>query len=135
MKNAILYPLLLLSLLVGCHPSASQENISSHVVTEVLIESYNHPDISVRRYTSDEKISKVLRYIRSLEKMPTARAAADDSQQSPSATITIIRADGSQKQYRQWGNLYFQAANTVWKQLPNDTGAQFWSILQETPSD
>ncbi len=134
MKNAILYPLLLLSVLVGCHPTGQQENIASHVVSQIRIESENHPQLTLRIYTDGQKINRILRYIRSLDKMPTAKAAAEDAQQ-PSATITLVRADGSRKQYRQWGNLYFQGDNAVWKQLPLDTGAQFWDILLQTPSD
>ncbi len=133
MKKSFFCLLILLGLLTGCHPQPKPESLESHIVCQIRVESTSHPELS-RLYTSDAKMGKLLRYIRSLRNMPTAQAAAAEIPQ-PAAVITIIRADGSIKQYQQWGNLYFQGENAVWKQLPFDTGARLWQLLEDNPSD
>ncbi len=133
MKKSLLCCLLLLTVLTGCVPGREPESINSHIVRQIRVESPSHPELD-RLYTSDKNMNKILRYIRSLQNMPTAKAAATEVPQ-PAVIITLTRADGTTKQYQQWGNLYFQGENAVWKQLPFDTGARLWQILEDTPSD
>ncbi len=135
MKKCLLGALVGLCLcLSGCSGVEKNQQIASYMVTSIEVVCENCPAATHRLYTSDEKIRQILLYIRSLGNMAAAGSRETSADQCR-ATITLTRADGSQKICRQWEEAYFQTDDAPWQQMPKDKGHRLWQLLTDLPSD
>ncbi len=134
MKKRWAIVFLLLICLAGCHRGAREQSISSHVVRSITVTSHTNKGLLHRCYTSEEKMHKILLYIRGLSPMFSAQTGP----QEPipwSTSILVTCDDGSVKLYQQVGDRYFRTGKGTWQQLPYGKGKELRRILQNTPGD
>ena len=132
MKKVLLW-CLLAGILAGCHPAKPAE-ITSQIVTEIIVTCQTCNDFTRRYYNTPKKMQPVLLYLRSVspgftpEKDPEPLAGRV-------ICITLRMADGSVKVYRQKDSRYLQEGKNPWKKIDPDWGATLYPLLLENPSD
>ncbi len=134
MKKRLAILLLLLIWLPGCSRGSKERSISSHVASSITVTSYTSRGTLRRHYTSEEKMHKILLYIRGLSPM----FKAQQEPQEPIAWCTCILVtceDGSRKLYRQVGDRFFQTGKGPWQQLPYPKGSELRRLLLTIPAD
>lgn len=132
MKKVLI--LLLLSFcLTGCKPRVHTD-VASHIVTEITITCETCNDFSQRYYNTHEKMQQILLYLRSV-----SPGFAPDEDPEPLAgrviCITLRRADGTTKIYRQKDDRYLQEGTSPWKKIKPEWGASLWQIIAQNESD
>jgi hypothetical protein len=124
---------MLCCLLWGCRNRGAVD-VTSHIVTEISITCHYGAQQSYRYYNTHEKMQQVLLYLRAVSPGFTPK----DDPETLDGTIvhiTLHRADGSIKVYRQKDDRYLQEGDNSWKQIKAEWGADLWRILQENESD
>lgn len=134
-KICIMLALLVL-LLSGCHrqplPGASQPIYRA--VTSVTVTYKNGPIRTQRRYTSDEKMRKVMNYLRLIDPYGTPE---EDPETAEGSDIHIILSysDGFQKTYRQVGDRYMMEDGGKWQKIDPTKAEELGEILGQMESD
>lgn len=132
MKKVILW-LLLPFMLTGCQPRVHTD-VSSHIVTEMTITCETCSEFTRRYYNTHEKMQKILLYLRSV-----SPGFTPDEDPEPLAgrviCITLQRADGTTKIYKQKGDRYLQEGTNAWKKIKPEWGATLYQIILENESD
>ncbi len=133
MKKRI-FCLLLCFLLTGCSHQPERRGIASQIVKEITVSCQNGSRTVCRYYNTDEKMQRLLLYIRQLS--PLFAADSDPEQLSGrTICITMTCSDGSRHIYRQKGDRYFQKGTGPWQKIgPGNTG-RLWRIVLQTASD
>lgn len=134
-KICIMLALFLL-LLSGCHrqslPDASQPIYRA--VTSVTVSYKNGPIRAQRRYTSDEKMKRVMNYLRMIDPygMPE-----EDPEKAGGSDIHIVLSfsDGFQKTYRQIGDRFMMEDGGKWQKIDPKKAKELGEILGQTESD
>ena len=125
--------LLLAFCLAGCKPK-EHANVASHIVTGITITCESCNDFTRRHYNTHEKMQKILLYLRSVG--PGFTPDEDPEPLSGRVIyITLYRADGTTKVYRQKGDRYLQEGTNPWKTIRADWGASLYQIILENDSD
>lgn len=131
--NKVLLWCLLAGILAGCHPAKPAE-ITSQIVTEVIVTCQTCNDFTRRYYNTHKKMQPILLYLRSVspgftpEKDPEPLAGRV-------ICITLRMADGSAKIYRQKDSHYLQEGKQPWKKIDPEWGATLYPLLLENQSD
>lgn len=132
MKKAFIFLLLYLCL-TGCRPQ-KHTDVASHIVTEITITCETCNDFTRRYYNSHEKMQKVLLYLRAV-----SPGFTPDEDPEPIAGrviyITLHKADGTTKIYRQKNDRYLQEGHHPWKKIKPEWGATLYQIIMENESD
>lgn len=129
-----MWPILLLCcLLWGCRRQGSAD-VTSHIVTEITVTCQYGDQLAHRYYNSHKKMQPVLLYLRAVSPGFTPKEDPD-TLEGAVVHITLHRADGSTKVYRQKEDRYLQEDNKAWKQINEEWGADLWRILWENESD
>ena len=127
---------LFLPLLSGCHrqplPDASQPIYRA--VTSVTVIYKNGPIQAQRRYISDEKMKRVMTYLRLLDPYGTPE---EDPEKAAGSDIHIILSysDGFQKTYRQVGDRYIMEDGGKWQKIDPAKAEELGEILGQLESD
>jgi hypothetical protein len=125
--------LLLAFCLAGCRPQ-THTDVASHIVTEITITCQTCNDFTRRHYNTHEKMQKILLYLRSI-----GPGFTPDEDPEPLAgrviCITLYRADGTTKIYRQKDDLYLQEGVGPWRKIKPEWGASLYQIILENDSD
>ena len=132
LKKMLLF-LLLVLFMAGCRP-ANPTDVASHIVTEIAVTCQSCNEYTRRYYNTHEKMQKILLYLRSV----TPGFTPDEDPEPLAGRIVLItlhRADGTTKVYRQKGDRSLQEGNGPWKKIKPEWGASLWQLLQETESD
>lgn len=133
MVKKVLLFIILVIFTAGCRPQP-QTDVAAHIVTEITITCQNCNDFTRRYYNTHEKMQKILLYLRSV-----SPGFTPEEDPEPLAgrviCITLHRADGSTKIYRQKGDRYLQEGTKPWKKIKPEFGAGLWQILLENASD
>ena len=134
-KICIMLTLLVL-LLSGCHrqplPGASQPIYRA--VTSVTITYKNGPIRTQRRYTSDEKMKRVMTYLRLIDPYGTPEEDPEKVAGSD-ILITLSFSDGFQKTYRQVGDRYMMEDGGKWQKIDPAKAEELGEILGQMESD
>jgi hypothetical protein len=125
--------LLLCCLLWGCHGREAAD-VASHIVTEISVTCQYGDQLAHRYYNTHEKMQQILLYLRAVSPGFTPKEDPD-ALKGTVVHITLHRADGSVKVYRQKEDRYLQEENGSWKQIKAEWGADLWRILWENESD
>lgn len=127
---------LLLLLLSGCHrqplPDASRPIYRA--VTSVTVTYKNGPIRTQRRYTSDEKMRKVMNYLRLIDPYGTPEEDPETAQGSD-IHIILSYSDGFQKTYRQVGDRYMMEDGGKWQKIDPAKAEELGEILGQLESD
>jgi hypothetical protein len=131
-KKGILI-LLMCALLSGCRPQ-KQTDVASHIVTEITITWQADDQLTHRYYNTHKKMQQILLYLRSVS--PGFTPDEDpETLGGQEVRITLRRADGSAKVYRQKNDRYLQEEANPWKQIKPEWGASLYQIVLENESD
>ena len=127
---------LFLPLLSGCHrqspPDASQPIYRA--VTAVTVTYKNGPIYAQRRYTSDEKMKRVMTYLRLLDPYGTPEENPEEAAGSD-IHIILSYSDGFQKTYRQVGDRYMMEDGGKWQKIDPAKAEELGEILGQLESD
>lgn len=104
------------------------------IVNRVDVECRQGAVYQQRHYSSDEKISWVLNYLRMQKNLgkpeeDPERAAGD------MYTVFVSMADGQKLVCRQRADRYFCRSDQIWQKIDPDWGSSFYYLLQTLPSD
>lgn len=125
--------LLCFLLLGGCRP-VEDGNVASHIVTEIIITCQSCTDFSRRYYNTHKKMQPILLYLRSVS--PGFAPNTDPQTLSGrEIQITLRKADGTTKLYRQKNDRYLQEGNGPWRQIKPEWGSTLYQLLLENESD
>lgn len=132
MKKAWLF-LLLLFLLSGCG-RRQDVHVTSHIVTEITVTCESCTHFTRRYYNTHEKMQQILLYLRAVSPGYPTR---EDPEPLAGRVIciTLHRADGTRKVYRQKGSRFLQQGGQPWRQINREWGATLYRILLENESD
>ena len=129
----VVFALLLALALTGCYPQRTTD-VASHIVTEITITCETCTDFTRRYYNTHEKMQKFLLYLRSV-----SPGFTPDEDPEPLAgrviCITLWKADGTTKIYRQKNDRYLQEGTGPWKKIRQEWGASLYQLLLENESD
>ncbi|MBR2889097.1 MAG: hypothetical protein IKC09_02325 [Oscillospiraceae bacterium] len=117
-------------LLTGGQDPARNPARPMRVVTQVSIQT---PDAWVIRYHRQEKMGKVLNYLRHTD--PWDPPARNPGSSEPVVRITVSLSDGSQVHYAQWGTEYLRKGQGPWMKIHPERGLRLWLILAAVPGD
>ena len=133
MMRKLLFFLLAVFFLTGCQPRVHTD-VASHIVTEITITCQTCNDFDQRYYNTHKKMQPILLYLRSV-----SPGFTPDEDPEPLAgrviCITLYRADGTTRIYRQKGDLYLQEGKNSWKKIKPEWGATLYQIILENESD
>ena len=128
----LMLPVLLLFCLPGA--TAHRQEPLLPVVDRVEVDCKQGAVHQLRRYTSDEKMSWVLNFMRLQENLgqpeENPELAAGDVY-----TVTVHLSDGRERIYRQRADRYLQIDGDTWQKIDPDWGNNFYYLLQTLPSD
>lgn len=128
-----LFFLIFTFLLTGCHRS-SYTDVASQIVTEITVTCETCTDFTRRYYNTHEKMQPILLYLRAVS--PGFRPDTDPEPISARLIcITLQKADGSQKVYRQKADSYLQQDYGAWRKINPEWGVTLYRILIENESD
>lgn len=134
-RNYIFTILAALMLLSGCtrlHGNSAQ--ISIRTVTQVTVSYEDDSFYVTRRYTSGEKVRKVLNYLRQIR--PYGKPQEDPEAVSGSLIrIVLSYSDGAQHICQQRSNRYFQEAGGEWMYIDPQKAQQIGMIMGQYESD
>ncbi len=124
---------LLCGLLTGCHWQKSPD-VTAHIVTEITVTCPDSELFTHRYYNTHAKMQQILLYLRAVSPGFTPK---DDPESLAGSVIqiTLHRADGSIKVYRQKNDRYLQEDQNGWKQIKAEWGADLMRLLLENESD
>lgn len=133
---AILLFLAVTGLLCGCSRSSKVPvtRPSFRVVDHIGITFQKGPLDFQRRYSSPEKVQKILDYLLIIDPYGTP---TEDPELigNTEFCICLYYTDGSEKIYRQRGQRYMKVQNGDWKYIDPEKAEQLSEILSQTPSD
>ena len=119
--------------MTGCHPQ-SHTDAASQIVTEIIVTCETCTDFTHRYYNTHEKMQPILLYLRAVS--PGFKPDIDPEPLSDRVIcITLQKADGSQKVYRQKADRYLQQNHGAWRKINPEWGATLYRILLENESD
>ena len=132
-KLSFLALILAVILLCGCSRLQMPAQ-QPRIVTGVTVIYENDQIRFFRRYTSDEKIQKVLSYLRLID---PKGAAQTDPETLPGGmyTITLLYADGTQQVYHQKNDNYLQENDGRWKIIDPKKAEWLGQLIEQTESD
>ena len=132
LKKAILI-LFLSCMLTGCQPKKAT-NVQAHVVTEITITCQTYNDWVHRYYNTPKKMQNILLYLRAVS---PGFAPNENPETVPGRMIyiTLQRADGTTKIYRQKNERYLQEGSNPWRQINADWGASLYQLVLSNESD
>ena len=127
---------LFLSLLSGCHrqPPPDMNQPIYRTVTSVTIRYKNGPIRVQRRYTSDEKMKRVMTYLRLIDPYGTPEENPEEAAGSD-IHIILSYSDGFQKTYRQMGDRYMMEDGGKWQKIDPAKAKKLGEILGQLESD
>ena len=119
--------------MTGCHPQ-SHTDVASQIVTEIIVTCETCTEFTHRYYNTHEKMQPILLYLRAVS--PGFKPDIDPEPLSDRVIcITLQKADGSQKVYRQKADRYLQQDHGAWRKINPEWGATLYRILLENESD
>ena len=125
--------LVLTIFLSGCRPQ-EQTDVAAHIVTQITITCQTCDQFTRRYYNTHQKMQAILLYLRSV-----GPGFAPEEDPEPLAgrviCITLYRADGTTRIYRQKNDRYLQEGNGPWKKIKPEWGATLYQLLLENESD
>lgn len=131
------YCLLLIAILFlsGCtHYAPPYENHPVRVVTAIDVTTTQQGEIYRFRYSSNEKMEAILKYLRSLE--PDQFTPIEpDSFRTDAYEIILTLSDGSKTVYHQIYDEYLKKDNGRWQAINRAKGASLPQLLAGLPSD
>lgn len=128
-----LFFLLLAILLTGCHRN-SHTDVASQIVTEITVTCETCTEFTRRYYNTHEKMQPILLYLRAVS--PGFKPDTDPEHLSDRIIcITLQKADGSTKVYRQKADRYLQQDHGDWRKINPEWGVTLYRILLENDSD
>lgn len=134
MKRWLLIILTVFLLCTGCAESnRRKESRPCRVVTEILV-TLPEQGTTLRRYTEQDKMNHVLRYLRLL-RLSTRMDAPDSDAQGRAYQITLYFSDGAHAQYLQKGDSHISIGQGPWKRIDPDMGSELPLLLAAIPSD
>lgn len=120
-------------LLTGCQRNRYTD-VASQIVTEITVTCETCTDFTRRYYNTHEKMQPILLYLRAVT--PGFKPDTDPELLSDRVIcITLQKADGSQKVYRQKADRYLQQDHGAWRKIDPEWGATLYQILMENESD
>lgn len=87
-----------------------------------------------RHYSTQEKLDKVLSYLRGLELSADVEGDPETSE-GTQYRITVHYVGGGSRTYIQIANLYFQEEGQAWEQLPGSDSKTMEKLLESMESD
>lgn len=134
MTARILAAVLLLFPLSGCAHSHGIRPSQYRVVTGIEVVYQREAASFHRKYTSQEKMGKMLNYLRLLT--PCDPPVIDpDRVPGHHVEITVSYSDGKQTVYRQKADQYLKTGSGPWRQVDRYRASQIGTLLLELPSD
>lgn len=128
-----LFFLLLAILLTGCYRN-SHTDVASQIVTEITVTCETCTEFTRRYYNTHEKMQPILLYLRAVS--PGFKPDTDPEHLSDRIIcITLQKADGSTKVYRQKADRYLQQDHGDWRKINPEWGVTLYRILLENDSD
>lgn len=124
------------SLLAGCKTSGAIVTlpVQCRVVTKIDV-AYQRDTLTIhRQYTSQEKMSQVLTYLRLLDRW-NLPAMNPDAAPGHVIRITVAYSDGEQTVYHQKADQYFKTGEDRWRNIDPFQALQISQIITELPSD
>ena len=132
LKRTLVF-LLLAILLTGCHRN-SHTDVASQIVTEITVTCETCTEFTRRYYNTHEKMQPILLYLRAVS--PGFKPDTDPEHLSDRIIcITLQKADGSTKVYRQKADRYLQQDHGDWRKINPEWGVTLYRILLENDSD
>ena len=129
----VIAALLLTVFLTGCQQQ-NHTDVTSRIVTEIVITCQTCNDFTRRYYNTHQKMQQILLYLRAVK--PGFTPDEDpESLAGRTICITLHLADGSTKLYRQKKDRYLQEDHHPWKKIKPDWGATLYQIILENSSD
>lgn len=125
-------PLCLLLLVPGSVQARQMPSLP--VVEQVDVECRQGAVRQRRHYTSGEKMSWVLNYLRMQKNLGKPEKNPEQTG-GDSYTIRVFLSDGHQVTYRQRSDRYFCRDDQPWQMIDPDWGGCFYYLLQTLPSD
>ena len=127
---------LFLFLLSGCHRQSPPESSLPiyRTVTSVTVTYKNGPIRAQRRYTSDEKMKRVMTYLRLIDPYGTPDENPEEAAGSD-IHIILSYSDGFQKTYRQMGDRYMMEDGGKWQKIDPAKAKELGEILGQLESD
>ncbi len=103
-------------------------------VTSVSVTYENGPIRAQRRYTSDQKMKRIMTYLRLIDPYGDPE---EDPETAGGSEIRILLSytDGSEKTYRQIGNRYLMEDGGVWQKIDPAKAEELGQILGQMESD
>lgn len=123
--------ILTFSLLFGGN-NQNQRTAPCRVVTEITIQYTDEGSAVQKRYIRQDKMNKVLNYIRSLDPKPARNAPPEDVQHFE---ITLTLSDGTTVRYTQYGLEYLRNGDLAWQSIDPDQAIRLPLILAAIPGD
>ncbi len=131
----ILTALLFLCCTTGCNRQPGDSGLSDFsVVTQVTVFYENGPIRTLRQYTSDGKMQKILDYLRLInpygapDEDPEAAAGSDFQ-------IVLSYSNGQQKFYRQKSDRFLQGTDGRWQKIDPSRAEDLSKIVGQMESD
>lgn len=120
-------------ILGGCRPQA-QTDVAAHVVKEITITCEGCTAFTRRYYNTHNKMQKILLYLRSVSPGTTPKEDPENLA-GQVICITLRRADGSTKLYRQKNDRFLQEGTNPWRQIKPEWGVTLFQLILENESD
>ena len=128
----LMLPVLLLLCVSGA--AARRQVPVLPVVDRVEVDCCQGAVHQLRRYTSGEKMSWVLNFMRLQENL--GRPEVDPETAAGDVyTITVHLSDGRERIYRQRADRYLQIDGKRWQKIDPDWGGNLYYLLQTLPAD
>ena len=135
MKKAVILCLLLGLLCTGCGHRMPVTTVPTHrVVTGIDITFQYGPLYARRIYTSAEKMSVILHYLRFIDPYGTP-PEPPESVDGSDFYIVLNYSDGGQKLYRQHADRFMQVDGGEWKSISVKKAVELSRILGQMKSD
>ena len=127
-----IFPALVLGGCMQRPPSGEQEEF--RVVIGVTLRYENGPLNAQRVYTSENKMQRVLDYLRLIDPYGTPQ---EDPEAAPGSNyrITLYFSDGSQTDYFQKSDRYMLRAGDSWKKIDPARAEELGRIMGQLESD
>lgn len=128
----LMLPVLLLLCLPGA--MARRQGPSLPVVDRVEVDCRQGAVHQLRRYTSGDKMSWVLNFMRLQENLGKPE---EDPEAAPGDVyiVTVHLSDGRERIYRQRADRYLQKDGKPWQKIDPAWGGNFYYLLQTLPAD
>ena len=136
MKKAKFWVLLLLTAVIfsGCVYAANTEKPLLRVVTKIHVSYENGPIRTQQTFTQEEKIDKILNYLRGIR--PYGKPEQDpETVQGSLYRIILYHSDGYQKHYLQKSDRFMKIEDGKWEKIDSGKAKALGNLLGRMESD